>query len=97
MTKTQYSDAVYNLLHKMKMGEPIVIIDLLNFGRHTYQRAALPNEKAIPYFIEVVKDFIKFENGKPFGFYCEFNNDYTKIRKLKSLLPLVETTTNQHA
>lgn len=83
MNRIEYSDAVYNLLHKMKFDEPILIIDLLNFGRHTYQRSALPSEKAIPYFIEVIKDFIDYDNGRHLGFYIEFNNDYTKIKKFR--------------
>lgn len=81
MTKEEYSNSVYNLIYRMKIDEEIIISDLMNFSDHSPEKTALPNEKAIPYFIAIVKDFIHYENEKHNGYYLEFNNDFTKLKK----------------
>lgn len=35
------------------------------------------------HFEDVVKLFIDFDYGRKHGFYLEFSNDYTKVRKLQ--------------
>lgn len=41
------------------------------------------SEENRPAFIEIVKEYIRYDFGRAFGFYIEFSNDYKKIRKVK--------------
>ena len=75
MTKTEYSDKIYGYLQKMKFNEPIEIEFLPN--------EIIPSPIAKAFFVDIVKDFIRYSNGYHFGFYIEFNNSYEKIRKVK--------------
>jgi predicted RNA-binding Zn-ribbon protein involved in translation (DUF1610 family) len=33
-------------------------------------------------FIDIVKEFIRYDNGRPFGFIIEFKSDYSALRKI---------------
>lgn len=67
--KLSYIDKVYTMIHDMEIGSEFII-------QHKV------NPSNISEFNDIVKDFIRFDNGKPFGFYLEFSSDYTKFRKL---------------
>lgn len=75
MTKTEFSDKIYGYLHNMKIGQ-VVEIDMLPGD-------IIPSPIAKAFFIDVVKDYIRHDNGRHNGYYISFNNDYSKIQKLK--------------
>lgn len=67
-----YSNKVFSLLiNKMQPGDNFVISENVH-----------PDNRAR--FIQTVKLFIECDYGRHLGgYYIEFNNDYSKIRKLK--------------
>ena len=49
--------------------------------RKPYNLLKKVSEANRPHFIQTVKDFIRYDYGKAYGFYIEFNNTYNKIVK----------------
>ncbi len=77
-TPIEYRDKAYSLFHKMKMNEVKVLAEMV----------APENTER---FTNVVKYFIKWDEGKIANFTFEFSNNFTKIRKLPSPTPLGES------
>ena len=73
MTKSDYQDRVYGYLQKMKFDEPIEIEFMPD--------EIIPSPIAKAFFTDIVKDFIRHDNGRHMGFYVEFNNSYEKVVK----------------
>lgn len=63
-----YRDRVYGLFHSLPFDEPFVIADRVSPENHTA-------------FKVIVAYFIRWDEGKMFGFSFEFNNSYEKIAK----------------
>lgn len=70
-TPIEYRDRVYSFLHKMKIGEVKILSEVVA-------------PENIEKFNTVIKYFIRWSEGKHFGFRVEFNNSYTKIKKFKA-------------
>lgn len=70
MRKTQptYQDNVFGYILKMKPNEPVELSKIVS-----------PENRQK--FMEVVKDFIRYDFGKTYGFYIEFSSDYKSFRK----------------
>lgn len=74
MTKLEFSDAVYKMLHTMRAYDVRTL-------RHLVGTNAAPNERALPYTLDVIKDFIQFDNGRNAGFYVELSEDHSRFIK----------------
>ena len=73
MTKIEYSDKIYGFLHKMKIGE-VQEIDFL-------PDEIIPTPIAKAFFLDILRDFIKNDNGRHLGYYIELNSDGSRLRK----------------
>ena len=68
MKEITFEDKVYKKLIEL---EPATEYDLLK----------KVSESVRGHFIQTVKDFIRYDYGKAWGFYIEFNDSYTNIIK----------------
>lgn len=76
MTKLEFSDEIYKMLHAMRAYD-------IRTLRHLVGTSSAPNERALPYTLEVIKDFIRYDNGRIAGFYVELAEDHSRfIKKL---------------
>lgn len=63
-----YTDKVYGLLLKMEPQKAITLSTIVAPENRTK-------------FSDTVKEFIRFDFGRAFGFYIEFSDDYSQIKK----------------
>ena len=68
MKEITFEDKVYKKLIEL---EPATEYDLLKKVSGSVRG----------HFIQTVKDFIRYDYGKAWGFYIEFNDDYSSIVK----------------
>lgn len=73
MTKTEYTDRVYGYLSNMKINEARDI-DFL-------PEQIIPTPIAKAFFIDILKDFIKRDEGRAAGYYIELNSTHSAFRK----------------
>jgi hypothetical protein len=65
----QYKDRLYGFIINL---EPYTIV---NFDKIVKKENKLE-------FVELIKEFIRFDNGKHLGFQLEISSDYTSFRKI---------------
>lgn len=68
MKEITFEDKVYKKLVEMP-------------ERTEYDLLKKVSEAVREHFIQTVKDFIRYDYGKAWGFYIEFNDDYSSIVK----------------
>lgn len=88
MKEITFEDKVYKKLLDMLPAEYGMVdryvatinkVDLPD--RVPYDLLKKVSEAARGHFIQTVKDFIRYDYGKAYGFYIEFNDSYTNIIK----------------
>ena len=70
MKEITFEDKVYSKLVELPVGQQYDLTKKVSEGKREV-------------FAEVVKEFIRFDYGKAWGFFIEFTNDYKSIYKKK--------------